>query len=193
MSAAEKLEPAATFAQGDVLQGTYTVEQFLGWMRIRPERFELHGNRIVCMSGTKKEHREAVRMLDEAIQKVKRSNCHVDIAEGIKATAGTSPYHFPDLTVVCAPQEYDDIDGIDVLKNPCVVIEVLSRSTRKADEGFKLESHLGLASVKLVVLVDTSEVTAAMHARDCDVRTERRATMSELAEQVARVIAELDC
>jgi Uma2 family endonuclease len=95
--------------------------------------------------------------------------------------------------VVCAPQEYEDVDGIDVLKNPCVVIEVLSRSTRKADETFKLQSHLGLTSVKLVVLVDTSELTAALHSRDHDVRTERRGTMSELAEHVAQVIAGLDC
>src|SRR5215510_1396136 len=179
MGAAEKVMPAETFSQGDVLQGKYTVEQFLAWMRIRPERFELHGDRIVCMSGTKKEHREAVRALDEEIQKRKRTGCHVDIGDAIKATTGTSPYYFPDLIMVCGPQEYEDVDGIDVLKNPCVVIEVLSRTTRRADESFKLESHLGLPSVKLVVLVDTDEVTAAMHARARDVQIEHRPTMRE--------------
>ena len=176
-----------------MLPGTYTVEQFLAWMRIRPERFELHGDRIVCVSGTKKEHREAVRALDEEIQNRKRTGCHVDVADAITATTGTSPYYFPDLIVGCGPQEYEDIDGIDVLKNPCVVIEVLSRSTRKADESFKLESHLGLSSVKLVVLIDTDEVIAFMHARARDVRIEQRPTMLELAEHVARVVAELDC
>ena len=193
MGAAEKVAPPDTFSQGDVLQGKYTVEQFLAWMRIRPERFELHGDRIVCMSGTKKEHREAVRTLDEEIQKRKRAGCHVDIADAIKATVGTSPYYFPDLIMVCGPQEYEDIDGIDVLENPCVVVEVLSRTTRKTDESFKLESHLGLPSVKLVVLVDTDAVTAAMHARGRDVRIEHRPTMRELAELVARVVVELDC
>jgi Uma2 family endonuclease len=193
MGAAEKIAPPDAFSQGDVLQGKYTVEQFLAWMRIRPERFELHGDRIVCMSGTKKEHREAVRTLDEEIQKRKPADCHVDIADAIKATTGTSPYYFPDLVVVCGPQEYEDVDGIDVLKNPCVVVEVLSRTTRKADESFKLESHLGLPSVKLVVLVDTDEVTAAMHARARDVRIEQRSTMRELAEHVAAVIVELGC
>jgi Uma2 family endonuclease len=182
-----------TFSQGDVLQGRYTVEQFLAWMRIRPERFELHGDRIVCTSGTKREHREAVRALDEEIQKRRRTGCHVDVADAIKATTGTSPYYFPDLIVVCGPPEHEDIEGIDVLKNPCVVIEVLSRTTRKADEGFKLESHLGLPSVQLVVLVDTDEVTAFLHARARDGRIEHRPTMPELAELAARVIAELDC
>jgi len=185
--------PADAFSQGDVLQGKYTVEQFLAWMRIRPERFELHGDRIVCTSGTKREHREAVRALDEEFQKRKRDGCHVDIADAIQATVGTSPYYFPDLVVVCGPQEYEDVDGIDVLKNPCVVIEVLSRTTRKTDESFKLESHLGLPSVKLVVLVDTDEVTATLHARDRGVRIEQRPTMRELAEQVARVVVELAC
>jgi hypothetical protein len=117
MGAAEKVVPADAFSQGDVLQGKYTVEQFLAWMRIRPERFELHGDRIVCMSGTKKEHREAVRTLDEEIQKRKPAGCHVDIADAIKATTGTSPYYFPDLIMVCGPQEYEDVDGIDVLEN----------------------------------------------------------------------------
>jgi Uma2 family endonuclease len=193
MGAAAKAVPSDTFSQGDVLQGRYTVEQFLAWMRIRPERFELHGDRIVCMSGTKKEHREAVRALDEEIQKRKRTGCHVDIADAIKATTGTSPYYFPDLIMVCGPPEYEDVDGIDVLKNPCVVIEVLSRTTRKADESFKLESHFGLPSVKLVVLVDTDAVTAALHARTRDVRIEHRPTMRELAEHVAGVVVELDC
>jgi len=185
--------PADTFSQGDVLQGKYTVEQFLAWMRIRPERFELHGDRIVCTSGTKKEHREAVRTLDEEIQKRKRTGCHVDIADAIQATVGTSPYYFPDLIVVCGPQEYEDIDGIDVLKNPCVVIEVLSRTTRKSDESFKFESHLGLPSVKLVVLVDTDAMTATIHASGRDVHVEHRPTMRELAEHVAAVVVELDC
>jgi Uma2 family endonuclease len=112
--------------------------------------------------------------------------------DAIKATTGTSPYYFSDLIMVCGPQEYEDVDGIDVLKNPCVVIEVLSRTTRKADESFKLESHLGLPSVKLVVLVDTDEVTAAMHARARDVQIEHRPTMRELAEVIARVVVELD-
>jgi len=193
MGAAEKIVPSDMFSQGDVLQGKYTVEQFLAWMRIRPERFELHGERIVCRSGTKKEHREAVRALDEEIQRRKRTGCHVDIADAIQATAGTSPYYFPDLIMVCGPQEYEDVDGIDVLKNPCVVVEVLSRTTRKADESFKLESHLGLPSVKLVVLVDTDQMTAAVHTRARDVQLDHRPTLRELAEHVARVVVELDC
>jgi len=81
---------------------------------------------------------------------------------------------------------------MDVLKNPCVVIEVLSRTTRQADESFKLESHLGLPSVKLVVLVDADEITAAMHARARDVQIEHRSTMRELAEHIARIVVELD-
>ncbi len=193
MSAAEKVVPADAFSQGDVLQGTYTVEQFLAWMRIRPERFELHGDRIVCMSGTKKAHREAVRALDEELQKRKRVGCHVDVADAIKATAGTSPYYFPDLVMVCGAQKYEDVDGIDVLTNPCAVIEVLSQTTRKADESFKLESHLGLPSVRLVVLVNTDEVTAVLHTRGQGPRIERRATMRQLAEHVAGVVAEFDC
>lgn len=193
MSAAEKAVPADAFSQGDVLQGRYTVEQFLAWMRIRPERFELHGDRIVCMSGTKKEHREAVRALDEEILKLKRAGCHVDVADAITATVGTSPYYFPDLIMVCGSQEYEDVDGIDVLKNPCVVIEVLSRTTRRADESFKLESHLGLPSVQLVVLVDPEATTAALHARGRAARIEHRPTMRQLAEYVARIVVELDC
>lgn len=191
MGAAEKVVPPETFSQGDVLQGKYTVDQFLAWMRIRSERFELHGDRIVCMSGTKREHREAVRTLDEEIQERRPAGCHVDVADAITATVGTAPYYFPDLVVACDPLEYESVDGIDVLKNPCVVIEVLSRSTRRADEGFKRESHLGIPSVRLVVLVDTDELTAAMYAPGRPARVEHRPTLRELAEHVAGVVAGL--
>jgi Uma2 family endonuclease len=173
MSAASTLDPPSTFAHGDVLQGRYTVEQFLAWMRIRPERFELHGDRIVCMSGTKKEHREAVDLLDEAIRK-SGGRCRIDIAEAVKATAGSSPYYFPDLAVVCSQREYENIDGYDVVKNPCAIVEVLSSSTRKADETFKLQSYLGLESVELVALVDTEERRVVLHTRGGSRRKQRR-------------------
>ena len=62
-----------------------------------------------------------------------------------------------------------------------------------ADESFKLESHLGLRSVQLVVLVNTDEVTAVLHAGGRDPRIERRATMRQLPEHIAGVVAELDC
>jgi Uma2 family endonuclease len=192
MSAASTLDPPSTFAHGDVLQGRYTVEQFLAWMRIRPERFELHGDRIVCMSGTKKEHREAVDLLDEAIRK-SGGRCRIDIAEAVKATAGSSPYYFPDLAVVCSQREYENIDGYDVVKNPCAIVEVLSSSTRKADETFKLQSYLGLESVELVALVDTEERRVVLHTRGGSPRAESRATMRELAEHVAGAIASLAC
>jgi hypothetical protein len=70
---------------------------------------------------------------------------------------------------------------------------VLSSSTRKADETFKLQSYLGLESVELVALVDTEERRVVLHTRGGSPRAESRATMRELAEHVAGAIASLAC
>lgn len=60
-------------------------------------------------------------------------------------------YVYPDVSVACAPQ-FIGIDGIDVLVNPVVVVEILSKSTAATDMTTKRYGYCSLPSLKAYVV-----------------------------------------
>ncbi|WP_174273914.1 Uma2 family endonuclease [Sphingomonas bacterium] len=60
---------------------------------------------------------------------------------------------YPDVTVDCSRTTADDAKA---LSDPRVIFEILSPSTRREDEGVKLDEYSQLASVDTIVLVDPS-------------------------------------
>ena len=61
-------------------------------------------------------------------------------------------YSYPDTVVVCDEPEFSD-DEKDVLQNPTVLVEVLSRSTESYDRGDKFAAYRELKSLQAYVLV----------------------------------------
>lgn len=59
---------------------------------------------------------------------------------------------YPDLTVVCGPEQ-TATDDADAIVNPTVIVEVLSESTERADRGEKFAHYQRLASLREYVLV----------------------------------------
>ncbi len=69
-------------------------------------------------------------------------------------TAATGLRTYPDVSVFCAPLQYDPEDPKNTTAmNPTVVIEVSSPSTESYDRGVKADSYLQLDSLKTYVLV----------------------------------------
>jgi Uma2 family endonuclease len=65
-------------------------------------------------------------------------------------------FYYPDASVVCAKNNQDDV----FQDEPVVVFEVLSKRTRRIDEGEKKEAYCQLPSLKVYALVeqDSSDV-----------------------------------
>ena len=64
---------------------------------------------------------------------------------------------YPDVTVLCSPPEYVD-DKRDVIKNPTMIIEVLSPSTKAFDRGEKSKLYRSLASLQEYLLIEPEPV-----------------------------------
>lgn len=73
----------------------------------------------------------------------------------VKAKKGN--YYYPDLVVVCGERKFED-NKKDVLLNPKVVIEVLSKSTKLKDRNEKLDSYMSLESLSDYILVEQDEM-----------------------------------
>ncbi len=65
---------------------------------------------------------------------------------------GEDRYVYPDVSVVRGKEEFDD-DEQDSLKNPDMIIEVLSDSTESYDRGDKFGYYRRLSSLEEYVLV----------------------------------------
>jgi Uma2 family endonuclease len=70
-------------------------------------------------------------------------------------------FYYPDVSVVCeSNSEYESFQD-----NPAVVLEVLSKSTRRIDEGEKKDAYLTIPSLCLYVLIDQELPSVVVNRR----------------------------
>ncbi len=79
---------------------------------------------------------------------------------------------YPDVAVYCRGAGAQTDDSLRTLKNPTVVVEVLSPSTETMDQSVKLWEYQAIASVESVVFIDPDKETVRVITR-LDERTFR--------------------
>ena len=127
----------------------YTVEEYLTWERESEERHEYLDGEIYAMAGESEQHGDiCVNLVRELSLQLRGGPCRV-WTKDVKIRSGPIPtrrrntkglYSYPDIVVVCGERQYQD-EHRDVLLNPTVVIEVLSKSTEAFDRGEKFRRY----------------------------------------------------
>jgi Uma2 family endonuclease len=131
----------------------------------RAERKHEYVNGFVyAMAGGRiQHHRLASNVLAALSRRLGSGRCEAfnsDLKVQIRSEKGIR-FYYPDCTVVC---DADDPDAVFV-DRPIVVVEVMSRSTRRIDEGEKREGYLSLPSLAAYVMVDSERVGVAVWRR----------------------------
>jgi Uma2 family endonuclease len=70
-------------------------------------------------------------------------------------------FYYPDVSVVCQSNSPDD----SFQDQPVVVVEVLSRKTRRTDEGEKKDAYLTVPSLAVYLLVEQEAAVVTAHRR----------------------------
>ena len=70
-------------------------------------------------------------------------------------------FYYPDASVVCRPNPASDT----FQDQPTIVAEVLSRKTRRIDEGEKKQAYLTLPSLSVYLLVEQEAATVTVYRR----------------------------
>jgi Uma2 family endonuclease len=73
-------------------------------------------------------------------------------------------FAYPDVVVVCGEPQLDD-EHRDNLRNPLVIIEVLSQSTEGYDRGIKVIKYRRIDSLKEYVLVAQDRTLIEQYVR----------------------------
>ncbi|MEK7724743.1 MAG: Uma2 family endonuclease [Acidobacteriota bacterium] len=86
----------------------------------------------------------------------KNSPCRA-FSSDMRVKAKKGNYYYPDVVFVCGERKFED-NKKDVLLNPKVIIEVLSKSTKLKDRNEKLDSYMSLEGLTDYILVEQDEM-----------------------------------
>jgi Uma2 family endonuclease len=131
----------------------FTPDEYLALERISEIRHEFLDGTVYAMAGESPTHSAICFNLNVAIGlQLRGTNCR-GFSPNMKVRAGEAGlYAYPDLAVACGEAFFHDRHG-DVLLNPTVIFEVLSRSTQTYDRGEKFERYKSIETLRDYVLV----------------------------------------
>ena len=134
-------------------QPRYTPEEYLAIDRNSEQKNQYYAGEIFAMGGASERHNLIVtNLVRELSTQLKGRPCKVYPSGMRVKVSATGLYTYPDVTVVCGEARFED-DQQDTLRNPTVVIEVLSGSTEDYDRGRKFAQYRQIESLAEYVLI----------------------------------------
>jgi Uma2 family endonuclease len=132
----------------EALPKPWTVEDFLEWEARQPERYEFVDGMILGMVGGSVAHAAIKDNITGALRARLRGTPCRAFSESLKVVTNIGS-HYPDVVVTCVPMQPTD----DRVREPVVVVEVLSRTTADRDRSAKWVGYQDVPSLQHYVLV----------------------------------------
>jgi Uma2 family endonuclease len=142
--------------------------EFLAWERLQPGKHEFHLGDVFAMAGGSPRHNFLSNAVGAELRAaVDGKGCHTLSSDQRIAAEEGARYVYADAVVVCGGMQMEP-GTTDVLANPRVVVEVLSRSTEAYDRGGKWEAYQRLPSLTDYLLVSQAAVRVEHYRREGD-------------------------
>ena len=120
---------------------------------------------IYAMAGASYAHNIIVGNLNWSLRNRLAERCTALPSDMKVRGLNPTRFYYPDVTVVCESPRFAD-DHTDILLNPLVVIEVLSSSTAKLDQGRKFRGYQTIESLQEYVLIAQDAYFVEHYRRD---------------------------
>jgi Uma2 family endonuclease len=151
MSAARKLNLVSV---GDYLAGEL----------VSPIKHEYLGGVIYAMAGGRNAHNKikgnVFAWLHSRLRGRRCSPFDSDTKIRVRLPAHVR-FYYPDVSVICRPNPQTD----SFQDEPAALVEVISRSTRRIDEGEKKDAYLTIPSLSVYVLLEQETAAAVVFRR----------------------------
>lgn len=126
-----------------------SVADYLQGELISEVKHEYSDGLVYAMAGASKNHgRLCVNMYRKLGNHLEGNPCE-PFSSDLKIKAGQA-FYYPDVTVVCE----DDSDNEYYTESPVIIVEVLSKSTRRMDETTKKIAYQTIPTLKEYVLIE---------------------------------------
>lgn len=142
-----------------------SVEEYLESEKLSDVKREYVGGVVYAMAGASVRHDTLVaNIVGSLVGSLRGKRCRAftpDMKIRLKFPTHFR-FYYPDATVVCDRDPPSEEAFID---NPVVVFEVLSRSTRRLDQGEKMDAYLSMHSLSVYALVEQEVPLITLHRR----------------------------
>jgi Uma2 family endonuclease len=141
-----------------------SVEDYLAGELVSPVKHEYFGGIVYAMAGAANAHTAIASNILIAIgSRLRGQKCRAfnsDTKIRIRLPTHTR-FYYPDASVICRPNSPTD----SFHDEPVVIVEVLSDSTRRIDEGEKRDAYLTIPPLQVYLLVEQSSAEVFVYRR----------------------------
>ncbi len=144
------------------LSALMTPEEYLAFEETARVRHEYVSGHVYAMSGVKVRHARVVRNVATGLQQAAGVGPCEAFTNDLKVRADETTFYYPDVLVVCDTPDDETV----FVTNPCVVVEVLSPSTRRTDRSEKLVAYRRIPTLSAYLIVEATRQEVERHWRD---------------------------
>jgi Uma2 family endonuclease len=141
-----------------------TLQDYLELEEESSIRHEYVGGILHALAGASRRHNQIITNLITTLGPISnRTGCTVH-HESVKLQVADDTIYYPDFMIVCDP---DDTDPL-VVQHPCVVVEVVSPSSRVTDRREKVMAYRRVPGLMTYLVIEQDEPTIQRHWRNSD-------------------------
>lgn len=142
--------------------------EYLAWERAQPAKHEYHLGEVFAMAWGSPRHNFLSSAVGAELRSALRGeDCHVLSSDQRISAKEGERYVYADAVVVCGGVRLEAGTN-DVLANPRIIVEVLSRSTEAYDRGQKWDAYQRLPSLSDYLLVSQTAGQIEHYQRESD-------------------------
>lgn len=133
-----------------------TPEEYFAWEEQQLEKHEYFEGEVFAMSGGSKNHSLiAAGLTSLCFSHLRGSHCQTGTADLRIKVVGSHKYIYPDVVVTCDER---DKESTQFITYPCLIVEVLSKSTEAYDRGGKFRLYQKNPVLQDYLLVSSTSI-----------------------------------
>ena len=139
-------------------------DEFLAFETAADRRHEYVAGYVYALAGAGRQHNLiTARIIGRLLGPAEARGCQVFGSDMLLRAANDvgDVGYYPDAQVVCDPTDQHQL----YTERPCIIVEVLSDSTRRIDRGEKLETYTRIASLQAYLVVWPDQRRVERHWR----------------------------
>lgn len=147
----------------------YSLKEYIELEKSSEERYEYFDGEVFAMAGGSLEHLRIGKNIARHLEnKLEGRSCEAFPFDMRVKVPTAPPYRYPDVTVVCGSLITEDFQGLPLLVNPLLIVEVLSPSTKDYDKDGKFLAYQSIASFQEYLLVAQDSPHVTRYVRQAD-------------------------
>jgi Uma2 family endonuclease len=138
----------------------WTLAEFMDWVEQQPERWEFDGFVPQLMDGGTLAHDSiSINVAAAFAARLRGSGCRPHGSNALVVANGRG--YYPDVSISCSATPPTE----RIVRDPVVIVEVLSDSTARIDRNEKLANYHAVPSIVQVVLIDSRALRVEVYGR----------------------------